>query len=43
MRGRGKIGPMQTLIFELEMLNVVDSGEPPVADKAPAVAPVSGK
>ena len=31
MRGRGKIGPMQTLIFELEMLNVVDSGEPPVA------------
>ena len=43
MRGRGKIGPMQTLIFELEMLKVVDSGEPAADKAAPAVAPVSGK
>ena len=43
MRSRGKIGPMQMLIFEIEMLKVVDSGEP-AADKAPAAAaPVNGK
>jgi len=44
MRGSGgKIGPMQTLVFELELLKIVDSGEP-VADKAPAAtAPKAGE
>ena len=34
----GKIGPMQTLIFELELLSIVDAGEPAKgAGKAPAM------
>jgi len=42
-RGRGDIGPMEMLVFEIEMLKVVDSGKP-AANKAPAaVAPVNGK
>ena len=41
-RGRGDIGPMEMLVFEIEMLKVVDSGKP-AAGKAPAaVAPVNG-
>ena len=40
MRGSGgKIGPMQTLVFELELLKIVDDGEPDADAEAAAKAP----
>ena len=35
----GKIGPMQTLIFELELLKIVDDGEQAAADAKAAAMP----
>ena len=48
LRGSGgKIGPMQTLVFELELLKIVDDGEAPAATAAPGsdkkAMPAAGK